>query len=93
MRGTVDWTTKEVEFDAPPEGGIVSVCIVRKASPKFDKLVKRTMWVDYVHIGRWSTAELTPRWVPRVVPSMPALVPERRHWRAITSEGFVLLPV
>ena len=48
--GTTDWTTKDVEFDAPSEGGIVSVRLVRKPSLKFDKLVKGTVSVDDVRI-------------------------------------------
>lgn len=50
VRGTVDWTSEAAEFDAPKEGGVVSVRIMRKPSLKFDKLVSGQLWIDAVTI-------------------------------------------
>jgi hypothetical protein len=50
VRGTVDWTSEAAEFDAPKEGGVVSVRVLRKPSLKFDKLVSGQLWIDAVTI-------------------------------------------
>ena len=50
LRGTVDWTSEAAEFDAPNEGGVVSVRVTRKPSLKFDKLVSGQVWIDAVTI-------------------------------------------
>lgn len=45
-----DWTPVTAEFDAPGSGGMVSVRVVRRASLKFDKMVKGDVRIDHVAI-------------------------------------------
>ena len=45
-----DWTPVTAEFDAPGGGGMVSVRVVRRASLKFDKMVKGDVRIDHVAI-------------------------------------------
>jgi O-antigen ligase len=50
FKGSNEWTLVERVFDAPPEGGLVTVILARKPSLKFDNLIRGTAWIDQVEI-------------------------------------------
>lgn len=50
IRGTSNWTTLEADFDAPVNGGLTSVTLVRTPSLKFDKLLRGQLWITSVQI-------------------------------------------
>lgn len=50
MLAPTDWTRVTAEFDAPSNGGMVSIRVVRKPSLKFDKLAKGNLRIDQIVI-------------------------------------------
>lgn len=51
VRGTHDWQVVEQVVDAPPNGGLVRLMVVRKPSLRFDNLVRGTAWIDRVSLA------------------------------------------
>lgn len=50
VRGTHDWQLLEQIVEAPAEGGLARVRLVRQPSLKFDNLVRGTAWIDQVRL-------------------------------------------